>query len=64
MKKQAIKQKEERNNAFGEKEVFDEIVETVKDAFVAVFSREGDACLQLRFINGQRFRLMLEKVAK
>ena len=27
MEKQAIKQKEERSNAFGEKEVFDEIVE-------------------------------------
>ena len=64
MERKIVTQKAETKCMLDEKEVFDEIVETVKENFIALFLRESNACLQLRFINGQRFRLTIENVEK
>ena len=68
-----MKQKEQMNTSNGElklgykaseKEVFNEIIELVRENFVASFIREEDDALIIRFVSGQKFRLMLEEVAE
>lgn len=67
-----MKQKEQMNKnneelslgcKAGEKEVFNEIIDLVRENLVATFVREGDTSLIIRLVSGQKFHLSIEEVA-
>lgn len=46
----------------GNEELLLEIITALKDSFVAVFVKENEKSVLMRFINGRQFRLTLSKV--
>ena len=44
-------------------EVFNEVVEVVRENFIATFEKESDLSLIINFVGGHQFRLTVEKVS-
>ncbi len=44
-----------------EKEVFLDVISAIKDTFIASINRESDTSILMTFLNGEKFRLTLEK---
>lgn len=45
-----------------EKDVFNEVIEVIRESFIATFIKEDDTSLLMRFVSGQQFRLTIEEV--
>lgn len=45
-----------------EKDVFNEVIEVMRENFIATFIKEEDTSLLIRFVSGQQFRLTIEEV--
>ena len=45
-----------------EKAVFNEVIEVMRENFIATFIKEDDTSLLMRFVSGQQFRLKIEEV--
>ena len=45
-----------------EKDVFNEVIEVIRESFIATFIKENDTSLLMRFVSGQQFRLTIEEV--
>ena len=45
-----------------DKEVFEKVVEVMRENFIATFTKEGDTSLIIRFVAGLEFRLKIEEV--
>ena len=47
-----------------EKEVFHEVAEVIRENFVAVYTKESDTSLIMRFVSGLQFRIKMESVER
>jgi len=57
-----VEEVNEQNQPTAE-QVFNEVVEVVRENFIASFEKESDRSLIMNFVGGHQFRLTIEKVS-